>query len=168
MGLREKWAALSRGKKWAVGISAFLVISAIAALDKQSQPLPADPNMIIGGGSNDCANGCLPAQPGMPGDQAYGGAPYSGQPQPGYGGGVAPAAQDSGPSAYQQAFEAQQRSQDQRSQAFGEMIRDQTTIQDNQTGQVYTGVDNSIANPAMESGSYSAVPTSELPVSGDQ
>ena len=57
-----------------------------------------------------------------------------------------------------------QASQDRTNHAFGQYINDTTTVRDSE-GTVYNDVSNDVASPAVESGSYSVVPTAELPVS---
>jgi hypothetical protein len=69
--------------------------------------------------------------------------------------------------AIMDSYWARQRSQDQNHQQFMGYIRDTTTIRDTQTGEIHKDVDNTLANPSIESGAATAVPTSELPTSYD-
>lgn len=54
-------------------------------------------------------------------------------------------------------------------EAFGQMIRDQSSIQDNQTGEISHNVDNSVANPIVQSGEATVVnPDSTSSSSGSE
>lgn len=76
-------------------------------------------------------------------------------------------APDAGSAAVTDGYWERQRSQDQQAQAFDGYINDTNTVRDTQTGQTYSNVSNSVADPAIESGAATQVPTSELPTSSD-
>lgn len=132
--------------------------------------------LFIGGGAglllllviiaiaNSGSPGYGPYGPGYPGqgDQGPGYATgYPGEPGTAYSpDGSGPAAGDD-PTGYWD----RQRSQEQRARGFSDYIRDNDTVRDNTTGEVYTDVPNTAADAAVQSGDYSQVPTAELPTS---
>ena len=91
------------------------------------------------------------------------------------GGGYAPApsgyvasgasAPDAGNDAINNGYWERQRSQDQQAQAFDGYVNDTNALRDTQTGEVHSDVSNSVADPAIQSGAATEVPTSELPTS---
>lgn len=178
-GLKAWWDALSKRDKWLIGGGGVLVVLlAITEAGAGGRPdtYAAQPVLRVGG------PGYYGGQGGgqMQGYADQGEAAYYGQGggqqqmqgyyQGGYAGGAAPSyaagstgGGDSDPTGYW----AQQRANDQMSQARENAMLDMNTIQNNDTGTVYSGVDNSVADPAIASGSYSEVPTSELPTTYD-
>jgi|GEM_PF-3690864 hypothetical protein len=181
--LKAKWNGLSTTKKWLCGGVALLVLIGLAGnSDGTGQPnqdmqytMDGQPYYQGGPYGGQDQNGNYPqgyqngpnyAGNGQPnyGPNNNGGYNPQGNPGvPAYGGGQAYSPPDNGMAEWQ----ANQRRQSQSVAAFNQGILDQNTIQDANTGQVYSGVDTSIATPAIESGAYTAVPTAELPVAGD-
>jgi hypothetical protein len=165
--ITAKWATLSTRGKWATAGAAFVAIGVMSAGQEQdagnyAQGGPA--NVEGGYAQNGLAQGAVgQPQAGYP----QGGYPQGGYPQGSYaaGGYAGGGAGDSG--SNMAAWEAQQRSQSQSAAAFGQMISDTDTIRSNDTGQVYSGVDGAAAGVAVDSGAYTSVPTSELPVAGE-
>jgi hypothetical protein len=144
--IKAKWNALSTGKKWLTGgIAALVVLAALGSSDDPDQPYQGYRGN--GGQAVMGPNGVpIPVQ----------------QSGPGY----APA-DSSAHDAQLRDWESNQRSQSQMAKGFNQMISDQDTIRDNDTGRVYSDVDGAVAQGAVDSGSYSSVPTAELPVAGD-
>lgn len=155
--ITAKWAALSTRGKWATAGAAFVAIGVMGAGSEQ------DAGDYAQGGPAYVEGGY--AQGGYA--QGAGGQPQAGYPQGGYaaGGGYAGGGGDS--SSNMAAWEAQQLSQSQSVAGFNQMISDTDTIRNNETGQVYSGVDGAAAGVAVDSGAYTSVPTSELPVAGE-
>ena len=168
--LLARWNGYSTRTKWLIGVGAALLLGAAAMQNE-------------GGGGGYQAFG-----PGGPGAQQYPGGQYPGGQQnpggqypgqypgqnPGQNPGQYPSAQYPGGQPYPGAapgggpdytsnYANAQRSLDQTSQAQSEYMLDQSTIRDNQTGEIATGVSNSVAYPMVESGAVSTVPTAELP-----
>ena len=98
-----------------------------------------------------------------PDDPERGGNPNAGGNYLG-GGGYTPGGSDSGADVTSGYWERQE-SQDRTNHAFDQYINDTTTVRETETGTVYNDVSNDIANPAVESGGYTPVPTAELPTS---
>ena len=91
---------------------------------------------------------------------------YSGYaPVQGGNGGYAPSGGASEGADVTSGYWARQESQDRTNHAFDQYINDTTTVRETGTGTVYNDVSNDIANPAVESGGYTPVPTAELPTS---
>jgi hypothetical protein len=171
-GVKTWWRGLSPRNKWIIGGGAGLVL--LFAIGEAGS----------GGRSGDVANnyGYGPYRQGYQGqddqDQGDRGQTYQGQGQgqgdqgQGYANQGYPT---QGGAAYGQpgggqtegddptGYWGRQRAQDQESQAFSGYIRDTNTVRDNETGEVHSDVPNAYADPAIESGAYSQVPTSELP-----
>jgi len=175
--MKTSWQGYSKSKKWLVGGGAALLLIAVAGAGEDQNGRGGGPHFMpqAAAGQPQGGPGYAPGYPGggYAGDQ---GAGYAAQPgyapqagyaaQPGYpaggqygGGYVAPS---SAPVDVTSGYEAQQRSQDISARAFGQYIRDETDVTDAQTGQITTNVPNEIANPAIESGSYSATPAADV------
>lgn len=90
----------------------------------------------------------------------YAANPYQGNP---YGGGAPVQSASNDPTGYW----ARQQSQDRQAQAFDGYINDTTTVRDTNDGTVYSNVPNDVANPVIDSGAATAVPTAELPTTYD-
>lgn len=184
--LKTKWKNLSPTKKWLCAGIGLLVIAGLSAnsgpyyAPNQNQQYSANGQPYYQGQDEDTdmQNGNYPpnAQGGQPnyGAMQEGNYPQNYQGMPNYAvapayGGVAPAYSGGGsPDNGMAEWEANQRRQSQSVAAFNQNIREEDTIRDTNTGQVYSGVDAGVAASAVESGSYTSVPTSELPVAGDQ
>ncbi len=175
-GLSARWKALSTRNKWLVGGGAGLLL-VLAASGSQHGGYRND---MGGRGQNPYANGPpngaqgygdgdgSPRQQGGDG-QAYGGGGYA-PANGGYAPGYQPppsqqAANGGGDAANTDGYWRTQRSNAQRAQAFSDTIRENNTVRNNDDGTITTDVPNAVADPAIASGGYSQVPTSELPTS---
>jgi hypothetical protein len=176
--VKERWNALPKTQKWLVigGVGLIALVSA-GMSEQQGQQMPQQQMVVLPNGQRVMMpvpqQGPQPGpmqgpqmgppmmgpngQPMMPGADGY--------PQAGGIGGMGGYDGSAGDAQMQQ-WQESQRSQSQQSKAFNDMIIGQDTIQDG-SGQVYTGVDSGTAAAAVDSGSYSYTPTSELPVAGD-
>jgi hypothetical protein len=165
---KAKWAGYSMAKKWLVGGgSALALIALLGIADEMNQP---QPQMAAGYAPNGSPNGgppmamapngqMVPMQP-----NGYPGA----MPQGSYPGGAYPGSGQVGADPEQMAqWEQQQRSQSQGVSAFNQYINGTDTIQNSDTGQVYSGVDSGVADAAVSGGGYTPVATSDLPIAGD-
>ena len=155
-GVKKWWRGQSQNNKLLIGGGAALVLLVAIAV-------------IASGGDN--SGGYNPYGQGYAG-QAYQGQGYQGGDQgqgyanQGYPGQVGAVGQSGGGQAEGDdptGYWGRQRSQDQQSRAFSGYVRDTNTVQNNETGEVTTDVPNTYADPAIQSGDYSQVPTSELP-----
>lgn len=166
MSIKTTWNGLSRNQKLAVGGGAFILLALAAASTGHSPRANGGGGQGYGGYAGP-AQGGGPTQGGGDAPQGYGGgyaqgpayqAPaYGGGGQVAYGGG-APAADGANTDQYW----ATQRSNEQRAEAFSQTIRETNTVRDSD-GNVYEGVPNQVADPAIETGNYTQVPTNELP-----
>ena len=165
MSIKTAWNGLSRNKKLAVGGGAVLLL-VIAAASASHPPRPNDGGGGPGyggyaGPGGGYYQGQAPHEYGVPGGgqgrpESYGGGPLA------FGGGAAPAPAADGANTDQ--YWATQRSNEQRAEAFSQTIRETNTVRDND-GNVYEGVPNQAADPAIDSGNYTQVPTNQLPTS---
>jgi hypothetical protein len=164
MSLKSTWDGYSTKKKWLIGGGGALLLLIVAA-SQQPHPGPApgpSPGPNGGGGyqqGGQAYQGGGDQQQGGPAYQGGGGAPYV-APQGGYAAGAVPPAPDY---SNNDQYWATQRSNEQRARAYDETIRETNTVRDNDTGTVYTDVPNQVADPAIQTGNYSEVPTNELP-----
>ncbi|MES1200661.1 MAG: hypothetical protein ABUS57_04345 [Pseudomonadota bacterium] len=177
-GLKAWWGKLSKRDQWLVGcgaiLAAFVLLGEAATGGPDAYTGPqqhlgyADPNG--GYGQNPYAQQGPYAQQNpyaqqqMEQQQGYAQPAYGYAQQPTYGGAQAYGGggdSDPDPTGYW----ARQRSQDQQSLAQQQYMLDQNTVRDNETGTVYSGVDNNVGDAAIASGAYSQVPTAELPTS---
>jgi hypothetical protein len=187
-GWRARWAALSSGKKILVGGGGALVLLAAIGsvagdeggmmangpnngqpqyvVGPNGQPVigPNGQPVIVSEGGGDGVYYSTGGPGGYPGDGEYanGGGGYA----PG-GGGYNPNAPTGADPDQMAAWEAQQRSQSQANSQFNQYINGTETIRDSGSGEVYSGVDSSVAGAAISGGGYESVPTAELPVAGD-
>lgn len=168
-----KWNGYSTRTKWLIGGGAVLLLLGAAMTQNEggggyqafgpggpgAQQYPG--GQYPGGQQNP---GQYPGQnPGQYPSAQYPGGQYpGGQPYPG-GGGYPGAGPGGAAPDYTTNYNNAQRSLDQTSQAQSEYMLDQSTIRDNQTGEIATGVSNSVVYPMVESGAVSTVPTAELP-----
>ena len=168
MSIKTTWDGLSRNKKIAIGVGGFVLLALAAA----SSNHPVRPN---GGGGPGYGGYPGPAQgggyaQGGGAPQGYGGGYAQGPayqaPAPVFGGGQAAegAATPSADGPNTDQYWATQRSNAQQAEAFSQTIRETNTVRDSD-GNVYEGVPNQVADPAIESGNYTQVPTNELPTS---
>jgi hypothetical protein len=169
-----KWQALSTAKKWLTVGGVVVVLGAVSAGLSQADPDQGNAAQLVDGGYAQ-PNGGNSYPQGQPDGGYAQGAPVDdngGYPGGGYadgryaagGGYAAPAVGGDGGTA---DWEANQRTQSQTAAGFGQMINDTDTIRSNDTGEVYGGVTGDVAGAAVDSGAYTSVPTSELPVAGD-
>jgi hypothetical protein len=171
--ITAKWRALSTVKKW---LTVGGVVVVLGAGLNQADPDQGNAAQLVDGGNAQPNGGNSYPQgqpdggyaPGAPVD-ANGGYPGGGYADGGYaaGGGYAAPAGGSGGDSNMADWEANQRAQSQAAAGFGQMINDTDTIRSNDTGEVYGGVTGDVAGAAVDSGAYTSVPTSELPVAGD-
>lgn len=164
--LLARWNGYSTRTKWLIGAGAALLLGAAAMQNEGGGGYqafgPGGPGAQQYPGGQQDPGGQYPGQypgqnPGQYPSAQYPGGQYpGGQPYPGaVPGGAAP--------DYTSNYANAQRSLDQTSQAQSEYMLDQSTIRDNQTGEIATGVSNSVVYPMVESGAVSTVPTAELP-----
>jgi len=171
-GMKAWWGGLSKRDKWLVGGGAVLaVLALIAQAGKGEGPdtyaqrpaftVGAPAYQGQGGGYAEQGQAGYYGQAG--GGQAYYGGGYAGGAAPSYAATTSSGSDDPDPTGYWAA----QRANDQMSQARENAMLDMNTIQNNDTGTIYSGVDNNVADPAIASGAYSEVPTNELPTTYD-
>jgi hypothetical protein len=126
-----------------MGCGGLLVLGVVGAAMSGATPENAGPPMVRGG---------YTPQPGMPGGM---------NPQPGIPGGMAPMPGSPGmmPGGGSGGEVPQNNGMDSTPgvRGFNEYINDQSTIQDNGTGEVQHGVDNNVVQPLVDSGSASVV-----------
>jgi hypothetical protein len=176
--ITAKWRALSTAKKWLTVGGVVVVLGVLSEGQNQADPDQGNAAQLVGGGyaqSNGGGGGYPQGQPdggyarGAPID-ANGGYTGGGYADGGYaagGGYAAPAGGGGGGHSGTTDWEANQRAQSQAAAGFGQMINDTDTIRNNDTGEVYGGVTGDVAGAAVDSGAYTSVPTSELPVAGE-
>lgn len=168
--IKATWNGYSTRKKWLIGGGVLLVVAAAGAGQDGGQNggyanrAGSDRAPIQGLGQGAAPPmGYAGGQEGMPGAAAAGGT----MPQ---GGGYLPAggAAASGDSPdIMGDYEAREKSKDMVARQFTQLQRDQTDVRDERTGDITTDVPNDVANPAIESGSYSAAPAADVAAAGD-
>ncbi len=165
--LKAKWNSLSRRNQFLVaGAAAVLLILGIASQSGGPQgpgfgpPTPYGP-YAANRGQPYPANGDPQGYP--PGAYGPGPGPGGAYPVNGYPQGAPIQSASNDPTGYW----ARQQSQDRAAQAFDGYINDTTTVRDTNDGTVYSNVSNDVANPAIDAGAATAVPTAELPTTYD-
>lgn len=165
--IRAMWRGASRTKKWSIGIGLVLIIGALNAGDRNRGTVPNR-----GGGYEPGYGG----EPAGPAPMAYSGAQGAlgpqayAMPSPGTvafpsGGGAGSADSGAPQPDIMGDWEARERVNEAAARGADQVIREQTDIRDSRTNEITTDVPNDIANPAIDSGTYSAVPAAEV-VSG--